>query len=300
MSKPLIWVGVVAGVTGILAITMAKPVLATVSAFALVAGGVFLSLVALLRARNRWRARANAAGILVAGLIAAVGVVGLGIVLLFYDMGFDHPLSERADGEFVVKSWTRRGIDAHRGTFRSLFFRGTLVTDRLSDYSRHPTRQNLVIVTSHATDDIIHDTHVFDGDTSRLLRIGPLTTLPDGAKGWSPDGNRLVIEIRDVLYLLDIEAWQAGPLADLELEPHTVFLRGWSPNSRRFAVTDHGPRSKRSDWSTLLELDAETRAARVVGCIPQLPRRPTWQDQDFTWRDNVLIALAAESRATCP
>ena len=159
--------------------------------------------------------------------------------------------------------------------------------------------QNLIIVTSHAEDDIIHDTHVFDGETFRLLRIGPLTTLPDGPMGWSPDGNRLVIEIRDVLYLLDIDAWRSSPLTDLQQEPHTVFLRGWSPDSRRFAVTDHGRRSQRSEWSTLLELDAETRAARVVACVPQLPRRPAWRDEDFTWRDNVLVALAAEAQA-CP
>ena len=126
-----------------------------------------------------------------------------------------------------------------------------------------------------------------------------MTFVSNGLDGWSPDGNRLVIDIRDVLYLLDLAAWRADPLTDLEQEPHTVFLDGWSPDGRRFAVTDLGPRSNVSDWAILQEWDAQTREPRIVACVPHVHGRPVWREGDFAWRDNVLIVLAPEAREGC-
>ena len=173
ISRPLVWIGALACTAAALAVTTARPTVGTVWSLGLVAGGVFLSLAAMLRARRTWQ---SGTGLVrksvVAGLLASGGALGLFFVLLFYDLGFHHPSWEERDGEFVVKSWTVRGFDAHHGSTQELYFRDTLVTERLDSYVHHPTRENVVIFTSFATDDTVHHTHVFDGETLRTLRIG--------------------------------------------------------------------------------------------------------------------------------
>lgn len=300
MSKPVAWIGAIAVTAGILAITMAKPMLAAPWSFTWITLGMFLSLFALYKARTHWRARAESFWRIVrAGLSAAAGLVGLLGVLLFFEMGFWHLERETADGDFVVKRWTTMGMGGDYGT-SSLFFRGKLVVERVDNYVRHLTSENLIIVTSYAADDILHHTHVFDGETSRLLRIGPMAYLSSGLDGWSPDGRRIVIEIREALYLLDLDEWRADDLTEPGEVRHSVQLEGWSPDSLRFAISDSGPRPDGWEWEMLEEWDAETRASRVVACVPSVRGRwYGWHEGDFTWRDNRLTPLAADASTSC-
>jgi hypothetical protein len=306
MSKPWPWVVGIAAVSiiaGILAVTTAKPMASPAWAFAGIAAGVFVSLIALHRAWMHWRARSHSYWKVVrAGLCAATGIAGLLAVLLFFEMAFWHPDRVTVDGDFVTRRWTTMGVGGDYGT-NSLFFRDRLVVERVDKFERHPSRENLIIVSSYSADDIEHHTHVFDGETFRLLRVGPMAFLSEGLDGWSPDETRLVIDIRQNLYLVDLDEWRADPLSLAGQERHTTRFRGWSPDSQRFAVTASGSTASGFGMTALQEWDAATRVSRHVGCMAtQRGVLWAWQDGEFAWYNNRLVVQSTDANESvaCP
>ena len=256
-----------------------------VTAFVFLGGLMLLWAACRSRLRRALKAFAISALVLVASASAFFGAG-------FVELTFLWSSGEVADGDFVVKTWSKPDGSGGTTELHALYFRGNEVADHLERYVHHPTRPAVVMYERFPISGP-GATYAFDGDTFRTLRLTPLYGVPvDPDHQWSPDKTRLVMNV-DGLYLFDVARWRVSHLTGQGTpsnELHSVLLAGWSPGSRRFAVIDPGkPPFPNQQPVVLTEWDAETLMARTVGCMSDTLDRGAWQATDFAWQDDVLV-----------